>query len=209
MARPIDPQRHRARRLQIIDAGLSVFARSGYAGATTAAICREAGISSGTFFHYFPTKESLILAILDEGSRETRAFFAAQEGRVDAVQVLFDWVTHSLQDLVDPRASGFIAVVSGLSMQEEIARALRIEEEATLAGLVTWLQLAQEAGQVRRDLPAKRLARWLMLVIDGYTGQVGGCGGFHVALEEPVLFEVITALLTGSTPRSCSASQQE
>src|SRR5690625_1894526 len=125
MARPIDPQRHRARRLQIIDAGLTVLARAGYAGATPAAICREAGIGSGTFFHYFPTKDSLILAILDEGSAETREFFAAQEGRTDAVQVLLDWVHHALEDLQDPRATGFIGVASGLAMREDVATALR------------------------------------------------------------------------------------
>lgn len=64
MARPIDPNRHRAQRLRIIDTGLPIFSRDGYAGATTAAICREAGISSGAFFHYLPTQSSLLIANL-------------------------------------------------------------------------------------------------------------------------------------------------
>lgn len=209
MARPIDPQRHRARRLQIIDAGLTVFARCGYVGATTADICREARIGSGTFFHYFPTKDSLILAILQEGSTETREFFAAQAGRTDPVQVLLDWVHHTLQDLRDPRATGFIAVVSGLSMREEIATALRAEEETIRAGLVHWLHRAQETDQVRHDLPAERLAGWIMLLVDGFSGRVGASGEFDVPTEEPLLLEVITSLLVTSSPRSCPASEQE
>ena len=114
MPRPVDPKRHRARRLQIIDAGLTVFARQGYAGATTSAICKEAGIGSGTFFHYFQTKNSLVLAILEEGAAETREFFAAREGRDDAVVVLVDDVLYSgrtvraaldaISDLGRPRA---------------------------------------------------------------------------------------------------------
>src|SRR5690625_7667153 len=88
MPRPVDPERHRARRLHITDAGLTVVARHGYAGATTAAICREAGIGSGTFFHYFPTKESLVVAILAEGTAETQEFFDAQEGRTDSAAVV-------------------------------------------------------------------------------------------------------------------------
>ena len=71
MARTVDPERHLARRLVIIDAALTCFAASGYAGTSTAAICREAGIGSGTFFHYFPTKQSLLLAILALGTEET------------------------------------------------------------------------------------------------------------------------------------------
>ena len=48
MARTVDPERHEARRLVIIDAALTVFAERGYDGATTAEICRRAGIGSGT-----------------------------------------------------------------------------------------------------------------------------------------------------------------
>ena len=69
MARTVDPERHLARRLVIIDAALTCFAATGYAGTSTAAICREAGIGSGTFFHYFPTKQSLLLAILGSAPR--------------------------------------------------------------------------------------------------------------------------------------------
>ena len=38
MPRPIDPEKHRARRLVIIDAALTCFARSGYDGAKVADI---------------------------------------------------------------------------------------------------------------------------------------------------------------------------
>ena len=44
MARTVDPAKHEARRLQIIDAALTWFATDGYERATTAAICRTAGI---------------------------------------------------------------------------------------------------------------------------------------------------------------------
>lgn len=201
MARRIDPERHRARRLQIIDAGLTVFARSGYSGATTAAICREAGIGSGTFFHYFPTKDSLLLAILDEGPSETREFFAAHEGRTDAVHVVFDWVRHAVEDLRDQRATGFIAAVSGLSMRDDVATALRADEDATRSGLTRWLALAHDAGEVRTDLSAERLAAWVMAIVDGFAGRVGTSADFDVATEETLLFEVISTLLTGPPAR--------
>lgn len=181
-----------------MDAGLTVFARFGYAGATTAAICREAGTSSGTFFHYFPTKDSLILAILHEGTAETHSFFASQEQRSDANQVLREYVHHAVRDLRDPRASGFIAAVSGLAMREEIMAALKAEDRAIAAGLTHWIGFGQKAGQIRRDLSAERLAEWIMLVVDGFAGRLGASENFDVLVEEPMLMDIVDALVARS-----------
>lgn len=197
MARPVDPERHRARRLQIIDAGLTVFARQGYAGATTAAICREAGIGSGTFFHYFPTKDQLLVAILSEGGAETRAFFEAQEGRTDARAVLRDYVRHAVSDLLDPRASGFIAAVAGPAMGDEVVAVLQRLDQEAHAALTAWTGAAQRDGQLRRDLPPERIARWIMVLIDGFAGQVGGRHGFDAEAEGTVLDEVVERFLSG------------
>ena len=197
MPRPVDPQRHRARRLHIIDAGLTVFARHGSAGSTTAAICHEAGIGSGTFFHYFKTKEALVLAILNEGAAETTEFFGAQENRTDPVEVVLDWVRHALADLHDPRATGFISVVSGLTAQESVSTLLADQDRLTLTGLTHWLDVGKESGLVRTDLTAERLARWVMLIVDGFAGQVGATTSFDPAVEQPLLLETINTLLNG------------
>lgn len=197
MARPVDPERHRARRLQIIDAGLTVFARHGYAGATTAAICREAGIGSGTFFHYFPTKDQLLVAILREGETETRDFFEAQKGRADARAVLRDYVTHAMSDLQDPRAAGFIAAVAGPAMSDEVVAVLQRLDQEAHGALTAWTRAAQRDGQIRRDLSPERIARWVMVLIDGFAGQVGGGHGFDAEAEGIVLDEVVERFLSG------------
>lgn len=195
MARPIDPHRHRARRLHIIDAGLTVFARLGYHRATTAAICREAGIGSGTFFHYFPTKESLAVAILREGVAETTAFFVAQRGRRDAAGVLFDYVRHALDDLSDPRAAGFITAISGLGAHDEIAAVLRDEERVVRENLTSWVGQAQRDGRIRDDLSAERITEWILLLGEGFASRVAASAGFAVAAERPVLLELLSGFL--------------
>ena len=199
MARPVDPERNRARRLQIIDAGLTAFARHGYTGATTAAICREAGIGSGTFFHYFPTKDQLLVAILREGEAETREFFEVQEGRTDARAVLRDYVAHAVSDLRDPRAAGFIAAVAGPAMADEVVAVLQRLDQEAHGAVTVWTGAAQRRdGQIRRDLSPERIARWIMVLIDGFAGQVGGGRGFDAEAEGAVLYEVIERFLSGS-----------
>ncbi len=55
-----------ARREQIIAAGLACFARSGYHAATMADVAAQAGVSKGTPYLYFDSKETLFLALHEE-----------------------------------------------------------------------------------------------------------------------------------------------
>lgn len=51
---------------RILDAARSlIFARS-YADVGVAAICDEAGVKKGSFYHFFPSKQALSLALIDE-----------------------------------------------------------------------------------------------------------------------------------------------
>jgi AcrR family transcriptional regulator len=199
MARPVDPERHRAKRLQLIDAGLTAFAEHGYAGATTAVICRTAGVGSGTFFHYFPTKLALLVAIIEEGTRETRAFFADHAGRNDPRAVVFGYLDHAVDDLGDPRLAGFVVTVGGLLATPEIAAALRADDQTIRGELEPWLRAAQRAGQIRDDISAERLAVWVALVLDGFTERVAHGDGFTPHLEAPLLIEQVAHLL-GTSP---------
>ncbi|QNO15410.1 TetR/AcrR family transcriptional regulator [Alkalicella caledoniensis] len=45
---------------KILNAALKLFIREGFHGTSTAKIANEAGISNGTLFHHFKTKEDLI-----------------------------------------------------------------------------------------------------------------------------------------------------
>ncbi|APU13675.1 MULTISPECIES: TetR/AcrR family transcriptional regulator [Actinoalloteichus] len=196
MPRPVDPALRRARRLQIIDAGLTAFAEHGV-GATTAQICRIAGIGSGTFFHHFPTKDSLLLAILELGAEETRAFFATRASDVAPRRTLLDYVTHAVADLTDPRAAAFIPVVGAAAMRPEIAAALQVEEDTIRTSLRGVVAEAQRQADVRTDLTADRLAVWIMLLIDGFAARVAG-GGFDAVAETPLLIKQVEMLLDGA-----------
>jgi len=195
VARTVDPARHAARRLGIVDAALTCFARLGYDGATTAAICREAAIGSGTFFHYFPTKADVLLAILELGTAETREWFAAAAGRADARAVLADHIDRAVAEAVDPRIAGFVRAVSAVLGDPRIAAALAEDERVLRDGLLPWMARAQDAGQVRTDLLAERLTSWLMLLTDGFLGRIASEPAFTAAAEGDTLRDVAQRLL--------------
>jgi AcrR family transcriptional regulator len=61
---PIREQLIEARRNQILDAATEVFSRRGYHRATTKEIARTAGISEGTIYNYFRSKDELLMTIM-------------------------------------------------------------------------------------------------------------------------------------------------
>jgi AcrR family transcriptional regulator len=58
-------QRSEETRANILDAALRRFALSGYDAASVDDICTDAGVSKGAFYHHFPTKQAVFLALLD------------------------------------------------------------------------------------------------------------------------------------------------
>jgi AcrR family transcriptional regulator len=61
---PIREQLIQARRNQILDAATAVFAEKGFHRATTKEIASTAGVSEGTIYNYFTSKEDLLVAMI-------------------------------------------------------------------------------------------------------------------------------------------------
>jgi AcrR family transcriptional regulator len=53
-------------RWRLLEAAAEEFAREGYVGANVNTISRAAGFAKGTIYNYFPSKQALMLALLDE-----------------------------------------------------------------------------------------------------------------------------------------------
>jgi AcrR family transcriptional regulator len=195
VARTVDPARHEARRLVIIDAALTVFAERGYDGATTAEICRRAGIGSGTFFHYFPTKLELLLAILTLGIEEVREQAHLYADRTDPLGVLLDIVERGADDAADPRMSGFVRAVGGIMQQPDVAAKLEEDARTQRDLLLPWVQKAQQAGQIRTDLTPARITSWLYLLTDGFLGRIADEEHFTARAEKATLVDTARRFL--------------
>lgn len=69
----------------ILEATARVLARHGYEGCSTNRVAREAGVSIGSLYQYFPSKEALLATVSQRRSEHMRAVFAE---RIAAVRDL-------------------------------------------------------------------------------------------------------------------------
>jgi AcrR family transcriptional regulator len=97
-----------ASRGRILEAAEKVLARDGYHAFSTRRVAQECSISVGNLTYYFPTKNSLIEALMEAiYDRYDRRYaeLGSAEGR-DAPVGLVERVTELLRDAADPKATG-------------------------------------------------------------------------------------------------------
>ncbi|MBU0717150.1 MAG: TetR/AcrR family transcriptional regulator [Planctomycetes bacterium] len=91
-------------RRRIVEAARGLFAEKGFEQATTRDIAEAAGIAAGTMFNYFPTKEALAVAIIDESLVEAGAEFEDRlRGDESLDELLFAYVVAGLRHLAEHR----------------------------------------------------------------------------------------------------------
>ena len=73
LGRPKDPDLETRRKAEILEAAAVVFAQDGFAETDVQVIANRVGVSKGTIYRYFETKDVLFLAAVDRGLRELSA----------------------------------------------------------------------------------------------------------------------------------------
>jgi AcrR family transcriptional regulator len=75
------------RRELLLARATELFAQHGYEGLSMSGLAREAKISKALLYHYFPSKQRLFQAALQEGAEELRARTEPDPGRPPAEQL--------------------------------------------------------------------------------------------------------------------------
>ena len=95
---PADISRGEVTREKILDTAIRLFRKEGFDETTMREVAREAGVALGLGYHYFPGKESLVMAYYERVQREHRII---AEERLAHTQSLHDRLTMLLQTKLD------------------------------------------------------------------------------------------------------------
>ena len=137
------------RRDAILDATVRCLLRTGLAGLSTSAICKEADISMGALYTHFATKEDIILGIAARSTSRRRERLA-----VNSPATLRDQIVQMVAEARKPRAKNAVRVdlelICAGSTNEAIAKSFKLFRDSR--DLALTLQALKEAGGLRPEI---------------------------------------------------------
>ena len=161
--RTVDPEQHHRRRVHIIESAVGLFATKGFAATTTADICRAAGISTGSLFHYFPSKQAVFHALWELDVDEWERFHAATAAEPDAwtgLMAVVDKLAADARGAGDGRAAGRGDRPG--APRPGVRRRARRQRTAASWRPGRLVRRLRGAGRADPDLPDLEATRWVL-----------------------------------------------
>ncbi|MFD9724498.1 TetR/AcrR family transcriptional regulator [Streptomyces sp. NPDC059072] len=161
--------RSEERREEIVLAALEVIAERGYRGAALATVAERVGLTQQGLLHYFPTKEALLVAVLEERDR----WDTGGGSRVSADS----WRLDLLDSLVEYNAmrpgivQTFSALLGESVTEEHPARAFFTERYEQVRREMTSLLQREFGDRLPSGLTPQEAAPLLTAVMDGLQYQ--------------------------------------
>ncbi|WP_420469912.1 TetR/AcrR family transcriptional regulator [Brevundimonas sp. FT23042] len=133
---------------RITTSALELFGRQGYEATTLEAVAAEAGISPRTFFHYFKSKEDIVLAWQDGLPGQLRSAILAETGAGTPLEVLKQALL-KLLDGYDATSADVIIQLIRSSDRLQVAnhaKLMNLEDAAAQALESRWPDMERRSG---------------------------------------------------------------
>jgi TetR/AcrR family transcriptional repressor of uid operon len=169
--RTLDPVRHAEKAQEILGAAARCIARDGFRGASIADICKEAGISPGHLYHYFASKEEILVALTSIGLEHFAERFTQMMKSDHAIGALTAEIVSHKSKKRDPQHSAMSRLVLEMLVEADrnpaIARIVRKSSASLRELLVDFIENGQSRSQIDPGLDPQVTAAMLLSVMDG------------------------------------------
>jgi AcrR family transcriptional regulator len=161
----------RAKRRQIIEQATALFGEAGYRGASLREIAARCGLSHPGLLHHFPTKEALLLAVLEHRDEVDIADFGLEElPGLPGLRRLIDLTT------LNGSRRGIVELFAVLSAEatapDHPAHDFFVERYRRSLEMITRsYRGVHEAGQLRDGVDPATAAAQLVALMDGLQVQ--------------------------------------
>lgn len=160
--------RSEARRAEIVRAALEVIGERGYRGAPLGAIAERAGLTQQGLLHHFPTKQALLVAVLEERDQWDTGGAARSPGawRPDLLVSLVEYAT-----MRQGSVRTFSALLGESVTDGHPARDFFVERYGRARGQLADVLRAGLGDQLPGGLTPERAAPLMAAVLDGLQYQ--------------------------------------
>jgi AcrR family transcriptional regulator len=190
-------------RERLFRSALELFAQKGFAETTVEDITEAADVGKGTFFNYFPSKDHILLAFGEmQLSKLESAIELARGSGEPMPEFLRSLGVRMTQE--PTRNPAIIRALLQAYLSTTPVRAAMMDLQGRVHALHTqMIQLGQERGEIRDDLPAGEIAHVFRQTIFGtlLIWSLYGDATLHSRIET-----AFHLLWTGLAPRRSSAT---
>ncbi len=160
-----------AARERVVHSALRAYATNGYSGSSLAGIASAAGLTTAGLLHHFPSKEELLIAVLQERDRlDGERFHLRGFVGLDALDALVKLVEANVST---PGLVRAFTVLMGESTAEEHPAGRWFQERYPRRrnNLAAALRAGIDSGQIRPDTDSDALAAEIIAMMDGLQVQ--------------------------------------
>jgi TetR/AcrR family transcriptional repressor of nem operon len=162
-------------RERLIAAALNLFGEKGYQSTSVADVQRESGCHSGSFYHFFPTKQDLLLAVLERyRTGIVRMLIEPAWANVDdPIERIFALLAR-YRLLLDMTHCAFGCPIGSLAL--ELHEPDPVVRQLLASNFTGWIDQVEncliDARRVLgRDLDTRRVASFVLTVMEGAVMQ--------------------------------------
>jgi AcrR family transcriptional regulator len=209
LARPAHGRRERRSaetRERLFRSALDLFARKGFTETTVGDITEAADVGKGTFFNYFPSKDHILLAFGEMQLRKLQ--LAVEEARRTGEPMPEFLRSLGVRMTEEPiRNPGVIRTLLQAYLSTTAVREGMLDLQKRVQALHTEIvQLGQDRGEIRKDLPAAEIAHVFRQTIFGTLlfWSLYGDATLHPRMES-----AFNVLWSGLAPRNRGAEPTE
>jgi len=139
------------RRAAILQAALHVFSDGSYAGATTAEIAREAGVSEPILYRHFASKRDLYFACVDEAWSRVRGKLEARMEELGPAEAWRGMRASAMREMKTLLPSLWMQAITEAGEDPEIRRFVRRHMREVHDFFARYLSSVQESGEIPPD----------------------------------------------------------
>jgi TetR/AcrR family transcriptional regulator, repressor for uid operon len=158
-------------RERILHSAVTIFSKNGFDKSRMEDISLEAGISKGTLYLYFKSKDELFFAICENNIKKLKEqldFLLAQkkEDLIYNVEKFYDNFHNAIKD---DEQKVYMELISECSRNPKIRNVMYSHRIKVLDTVSKYLNLQIDKGLLRKDLDVEAISSGLVSIYDGLT----------------------------------------
>lgn len=161
--RPVNEDARLERMQQILAGARACFVRSGFHASSISEISAAAAVSPANIYQYYPNKEALIIALIEDGLQNDLRLIgriARTDFSSNAMQAaLAPMLTEDAHDAAALRAE----IISEAGRNPDVARMVAANDMKAVAATARAIEDGKARGQVRPDVDSQDAAEQLSL----------------------------------------------